>query len=270
MKPSFFLLISMLVILFAIVSAAPTSLEKRISSCYKKNARLTQYVVMQSQHAAALMILIYVHARYWIPKEGEKDMLNNGQKVTLTGKKNKSLKTSSGKTIAKVAEVTYDVSFPILWYVSCLHMHVYHYQKFQMEGTGLLKNGKMVNLGESSSVFMQVDRKESPYGLGSNGNALQPWVSVAANDIKRGTKLYIKEFDGLKLPDGKVHNGCVRVDDQGWSFDGCQIDFFVLQYSAYVSLKKKLPDNIHATEKNCKILNYVTKSVENWAVLWAM
>lgn len=139
-----------------------------------------------------------------------------------------------------------------------------------MEGTGLLKNGKMVNLGESSSVFMQVDRKESPYGLGSNGNALQPWVSVAANDIKRGTKLYIKEFDGLKLPDGKVHNGCVRVDDEGWSFDGCQIDFFVLQYSAYVSLKKKLPDNIHATEKNCKILNYVTKSVENWAVLWAM
>ncbi|CDH59195.1 3d domain protein [Lichtheimia corymbifera JMRC:FSU:9682] len=217
----------MLVILFAIVSAAPTPLEKRkISSCYKKNARLTQY---------------------WIPKEGEKDMLNNGQKVTLTGKKNKSLKTSSGKTIAKVAEVTYD--------------------KFQMEGTGLLKNGKMVNLGESSSVFMQVDRKESPYGLGSNGNALQPWVSVAANDIKRGTKLYIKEFDGLKLPDGKVHNGCVRVDDEGWSFDGCQIDFFVLQYSAYVSLKKKLPDNIHATEKNCKILNYVTKSVENWAVL---
>lgn len=51
-------------------------------------------------------------------------MLNNGQKVTLTGKKNKSLKTSSGKTIAKVAQVTYDVSF--LSRLSSFNMLTYH------------------------------------------------------------------------------------------------------------------------------------------------
>lgn len=37
-------------------------------------------------------------------------MLNDGKIVKLTGKKDKALKTSSGQTIAKVAEVTYDVS----------------------------------------------------------------------------------------------------------------------------------------------------------------
>ena len=102
-------------------------------------------------------------------------------------------------------------------------------QKFQMEGTGLLKSGTMVNLGESNNVFMKLNRKETPFGLGDNGNALEPYVSVASNDVKRGTKLYIKELDGLKLPDGGTHNGCVRVDDKGWSFSGCQLDWFVLR-----------------------------------------
>lgn len=61
---------------------------KSISSCYKE-ATFTQY---------------------WIPKEGDKDMLNNGKIVTLTGTKNKSLKTDSGSTIAKVSKTTYEVS----------------------------------------------------------------------------------------------------------------------------------------------------------------
>lgn len=140
-------------------------------------------------------------------------------------------------------------------------------KKFQMEGTGLLKDGTMVNLGSSNNVFEVVNRKKDPYGLGSSGNSLVPWVSVAANDIKRGTTLYVKESDGLKLPDGKTHNGCVRVDDEGWSFDGCQLDFFVLQYSAYTKLSSKLPDKIHVMEKKCKVQNYVTKAVQKWAVI---
>lgn len=61
---------------------------KSINSCYKK-ATFTQY---------------------WIPKEGDKDMLNDGKTVTLTGSKNKALKSDSGSTIAKVSKNTYDVS----------------------------------------------------------------------------------------------------------------------------------------------------------------
>ncbi|KAI8063697.1 uncharacterized protein B0P05DRAFT_640194 [Gilbertella persicaria] len=186
---------------------------------------------------------------YWIPKEGEKDMLNDGKVVTLNGSKTKALKTSSGSTIAKVSKTTFE--------------------KFQMEGTGLLKNGIMVNLDSGKDEFMKVNRKESPYGLGNDeDNHLVPWVSVASNDLKKGTKLYIKELDGLKLPDGKTHNGCVRVDDEGWSFGGCQLDFFVLQFSAYQKLEDMISDKVTVKEKkDCKILDYVTSSVKKWAVI---
>ncbi|KAI8988135.1 hypothetical protein BDF20DRAFT_853975 [Mycotypha africana] len=218
------LLLLLLVVSSITVSAAP--LDKRgISSCYKK-ARITQY---------------------WIPKEGDKDMTNDGKSVTLTGSKTKSLKDKKGRTIEKVAKITYE--------------------KFQMEGTGLLKSGKLVNLDSGNDKFMELDRSKTPYGLGSNGNGLQPWVSVAANDIKKGTTLYVKELDGLKLPDGKIHNGCVRVDDEGWSFDGCQLDFFVLQFTAYQELQDIIPDRVNAVEKKCTIKNYVTSAVKKWAVL---
>ncbi|KAI8331338.1 hypothetical protein BC941DRAFT_438898 [Chlamydoabsidia padenii] len=207
-----------------LTSAAP--LEKRLKSCYK-HATLTQY---------------------WIPKQGDKDMLNNGKVVTLKGPKTKALKTKKGKTIAKVSKTTYE--------------------KFQMEGTGLLENGIMVNLDSGKNTFVEVNRKKTPYGLGSDDdNALEPWVSVASNDLKIGTTLYIKELDGLKLPDGKKHNGCVRVDDEGWSFDGCQLDFYVLQFSAYNQLDDSLPGHVTVKKQKCKVLSYVTSKVKSWAEL---
>lgn len=65
-----------------------SSITKRgLSSCYKR-ATLTQY---------------------WIPKQGDKDMLNDGKIVTLNGSKTKSLKTTSGSSIAKVSKTTYEV-----------------------------------------------------------------------------------------------------------------------------------------------------------------
>ncbi|KAK4513615.1 uncharacterized protein ATC70_005619 [Mucor velutinosus] len=199
--------------------------KRSISSCYK-SAKLTQY---------------------WIPKEGDADMSNNGQSVTLDGSKSKTLQTKDGITIAKVSETTYD--------------------KFQMEGTGLLQSGKMVNLGESTSVFMELDRSSTPYGIGHTGEGLNPWVSVASNDIATGTTLYVKEMDGLVLPGGKTHNGCVRVDDQGWGLGNCHIDFFVLQFSAYQELVKELPSTVTVTETSCTIKDYVTTGVKKWAVL---
>ena len=184
---------------------------------------------------------------YWIPKEGDKDMLNDGTMVTLSGMKSKAIKTTEGKTIARVSQKTYE--------------------KFQMEGTGLLQNGKMVNLDDGKDSFITLDRKKTPYGLGTDSGQLTPWVSVATNDIKKGTKLYIQKLDGLKLPNGETHNGGVRVDDEGWSYDGCQIDFFVLQYTAYKSLSNKLPNRVKAVQRDCTVKNYVNSSVKKWAVL---
>lgn len=70
-----------------LVNAKPLN-RRSIKACYK-NAKLTQY---------------------WIPKEGDKDMLNDGQVVTLSGSKTSTLKTTSGSTIAKVSKTTYEVN----------------------------------------------------------------------------------------------------------------------------------------------------------------
>lgn len=205
------------------------TIEKRgLDSCYKKGNAKFTF--------------------YWIPKEGEEDMNNKGKTVYLTGDKTKKLKDKNKKLIANVCKKTK--------------------QKIRMEGTGLLANGILVNLGRNNNEFMVLDRKATPYGLGSGGTALVPWVSVAANDIKLGTTLYIKELDGVKLPHGEKHNGCVRIDDDSWSMGGCQIDFFTLQYSAYKDLNKKLPSKVTVKkDTSCKIKNYVTSSIKSWAEL---
>ncbi|KAG2181468.1 hypothetical protein INT44_008281 [Umbelopsis vinacea] len=205
-------------------NAAP--LEKRgVSSCYTGGkAAFTQY---------------------WIPKEGTTDMLNNGKVVQLTGSKNKSLKTPSGHVIAKVSSTTYE--------------------KCQMEGTCLLSDGTMINLDEGQNTFLVVNTKQHPYGLGSSDSiSLHPWTSIASNDIKKGTTLYIKEIDGIKLPNGMTHNGCVRVDDESWSFNKCQLDWFVLMYETYDEIANKVGEHVKAVESNCKILDYVNQSTEKW------
>ncbi|KAG2174051.1 hypothetical protein INT44_000165 [Umbelopsis vinacea] len=191
-----------------------------LKSCYK-NAAFTQY---------------------WIPKEGTKDMLNDGEIVTLSGPATRSLRTASGKLIQKVSKITYE--------------------KFQMEGTGLLKSGKLVNVGDSDSEFVVLDQKKHPFGLGSNDKNIYPFVSVASNDLKQGTKLYIKTLDGKTLPTGKKHNGCVRVDDVGDSFSGCQLDFFVLEFSYYQKLN--LPEHVNVVQKDCKLLDYTTSAMDDW------
>ncbi|CAO3626842.1 unnamed protein product [Cunninghamella blakesleeana] len=225
MKQSILAIILSITLFIMTTSAAPV-LEKRLKSCYK-HATFTQY---------------------WIPKQGDRDMLNNGDVITLSGPKTKKLKTKHGKVIASVDKKTYE--------------------KFQMEGTGLLLDGTMVNLDTGKNTFLEVNRKKTPYGLGSDDDiGLEPWVSVASNDLDVGETLYIKELDGTKLPDGKTHNGCVRVDDEGWSFDGCQLDFFVLQYTAYTKLEKIIPEHVTVKQKKCKVLNYVTSAVKSWAEL---
>lgn len=204
------------------------SVEKRaIGSCYTNGKAVISY--------------------YWIPKEGDVDLNDKGKTVTLTGKKNKKLKDKNKKKIATVAKK--------------------FRKKIRMEGTGLLENGQLINLGTSKKIFMELDRSKTPYGVGSTGVALVPFVSVASNDIKIGKTLYVEELDGVKLPNGEKHNGCVRVDDESWSMGGCQIDFFALQFTAYQSLYKSISSKVTVTEKSCSVKSYVTSAVKSWAEL---
>ncbi|KAI8094510.1 hypothetical protein BDF21DRAFT_321606, partial [Thamnidium elegans] len=92
--------------------------------------------------------------QYWIPKEGEQDMRNDGTSILLDGTKTKKLLTIKGDIIAKVSATTFE--------------------KFQMEGTGLLRSGIMVNLDTDINSFIKLDRIITPYGLGTS-NGLVPW-----------------------------------------------------------------------------------------------
>lgn len=220
------LVIAVIAVLVCLVHANP--IEKRaISSCYTKGKGLFTY--------------------YWVPKEGEEDINNNGKIISLIGDRIKNLKDSKRKVLAKVAKKTK--------------------KKIRMEGTGLLANGDLVNLGTHINEFMLLDRKKTPYGLGSKDNGLTPYVSVASNDIPYGTTLYVKELDGVKLPTGVKHNGCVRVDDVSWSFSGCHIDFFVLQYSAYQQLNNAIANTVTVTQQSCKVKDYIDSSIKAWAEL---
>jgi 3D (Asp-Asp-Asp) domain-containing protein len=92
---------------------------------------------------------------------------------------------------------------------------------------------------------------------------LVPFITVAANDIRFGTLLYIPKLDGMKLPNNKIHNGCVKVGDTGFGFGGKHIDWFVTSESNYETLTKKDPftnvavfNGTLPNGQKCSLLNY--------------
>ncbi|ORY92112.1 hypothetical protein BCR43DRAFT_518111 [Syncephalastrum racemosum] len=170
---------------------------------------------------------------YWIAQPD--DYSQKGKQVTI--------KTCDGKSLGKTS--------------------VEYADALVMEGTGVL-GSKVVNLGACSctnyNCFMEVDKHDNPYGLTSHSSPLRPFVTVAANDIARGTKIYVPQLDGWDIPgSSKKHNGCLLVDDRGWSFSSRHIDFYVYSMKNYESLNKE-----HGINKvdvyqggRCKLLSYV-------------
>jgi 3D (Asp-Asp-Asp) domain-containing protein len=114
-----------------------------------------------------------------------------------------------------------------------------------VEGTGVLRDGRVINIENCSSgfycagskatvCFFPLDGARFPWGMGSNGNPLEPLRSIAVDNaiIPYGTPLYVKEWDGVAVPSvdglgGFVHDGHFRADDVGNGIRGLHLDFFV-------------------------------------------
>ncbi|KAG9293131.1 hypothetical protein G9A89_016493 [Geosiphon pyriformis] len=132
------------------------------------------------------------------------------------------------------------------------------------EGSGYSRSGKLINIsgckcGNRFSCFEVVSPEKYPYGISSSANALNPFTSTAVNDIKAGTKIYVPQIDGLEIPpNGKEHNGCLIVGDEGYGFKGYHLDFFVYLEKYYGELdKQKSITKIDVFEgKNCDLLDY--------------
>ena len=115
--------------------------------------------------------------------------------------------------------------------------------RLRMEGSGVLADGRVVNTAGKcrygyGTCFTVLDRETHPFGRGAKRRAIVPFKSVAVDPrfIPFGEPLFIPEFEGLLLPDGTVHDGCVRADDSGGNIKEQQIDFFVLTEDYYREL----------------------------------
>jgi 3D (Asp-Asp-Asp) domain-containing protein len=117
----------------------------------------------------------------------------------------------------------------------------------RLEGSGLMKDGRIVNYTGKcpygyGTCFEQLDVGEHPFGRGAGLRPLIPFKSVAVDPhlVPIGEPIYIPEFDGLVLPDGSIHDGCVRADDTGGGIKKRKMDFFVVTYGNFRFLLDEL------------------------------
>lgn len=140
-----------------------------------------------------------------------------------------------------------------------------------MEGTGKLNDGRVVNLGDCDcgngfSCFEVYDSAKYPWGMGANDNPIYPYTSVANNDFSIGTNLFISKLKDVVLPGtgGQKHDGCVRVDDKGWSLGSNHIDFFVAKQDYYTQLDDKLRiTSVDYQKSSCKPKRYKFSATVN-------
>jgi 3D (Asp-Asp-Asp) domain-containing protein len=110
----------------------------------------------------------------------------------------------------------------------------------KLEGSGLMRDDRIVNYTGAckfgyGTCFEQLDVTDFPFGRGAGLRPLFPFKSVAVDPrvVPLGEPLYIPEFDGMVLPDGSIHDGCVRADDTGGGIKGRKLDFFVVTYGNF-------------------------------------
>lgn len=128
----------------------------------------------------------------------------NVMEENYPGKQTVPVKGPGGKIIAKVT--------PGFW------------EHLSVEGTGILRNGKVLNWSEKLNCFVYV---EAPM---ANGTCkLEAFRTVASDPkvIPPGTIIKIDETVGLKLPDGTVHDGIWRVEDSGGDVRNGHLDLYV-------------------------------------------
>ncbi|MCG8417567.1 MAG: 3D domain-containing protein [Proteobacteria bacterium] len=120
-------------------------------------------------------------------------------------------------------------------------------QALRMEGSGLLADGRIINYAGRcdygvGTCFEQLDPNTHPFGRGAGRRPLIPFKTVAVDPqlIPIGEPIYIPEFDGLLMPDGTIHDGCVRADDTGGSIKQRKMDFFVVSYENFRFLLAEL------------------------------
>ena len=117
----------------------------------------------------------------------------------------------------------------------------------RLEGSGVLTDGRVINYHGAcdygyGTCFQTLDVRDFPFGRGARRRTLVPFKSVAVDPrlIPLGEPLFIPEFEGMRLPDGSIHDGCVRADDTGGGIKERKMDFFVVSYRNFRTLLQEV------------------------------
>jgi 3D (Asp-Asp-Asp) domain-containing protein len=97
-----------------------------------------------------------------------------------------------------------------------------------LEGAGRLRDGRVVTYNCKRRGEHRFRLTKAQSGLAVTGGALVPFRTVAVDPhvIKLGSKIYIPQLKGARLPDGTVHDGIFVAADCG-HFRGRHVDVFV-------------------------------------------
>jgi 3D (Asp-Asp-Asp) domain-containing protein len=96
-----------------------------------------------------------------------------------------------------------------------------------MEGTGRLRDGRVVAYERRLRGTSRFRVVHSQYGNSSRGCPLVPYRTIAVDPrvATLGSTIYIPQLKGTILPDGTVHDGMFIADDRG-HFRGHLVDVF--------------------------------------------
>jgi 3D (Asp-Asp-Asp) domain-containing protein len=137
--------------------------------------------------------------------------------------------------------------------------------ELKLEGTAVLRDGRVFNYAGAcnygiGTCFRQLDLSSHPLGVGVQGRPLVPFRSIAVDPrmIPIGAPVWVPELAGVRMPDGSLHDGCLRADDQGGAIKFEKLDFFVESYQNF----KYIADNLwwrlkatpHVDEPRCEYL----------------
>jgi 3D (Asp-Asp-Asp) domain-containing protein len=98
-----------------------------------------------------------------------------------------------------------------------------------IEGTGRLIDGRVLNFAGRKDGRTRYHLTRHPFGRGAGNCPLVPFHTVAVDPerVPLGSIVKIDETEGMKLPDGTVHDGIWRAEDTGGAIKKDRIDLFV-------------------------------------------
>ena len=97
-----------------------------------------------------------------------------------------------------------------------------------LEGTGWLRDGRAIMYDRKVGGEHRFCIAREKCGFAVTGCALIPFRTAAVDPhvIKLGSKIYIPQLKGARLPDGTIHDGIFIATDRG-HFRGRHVDLFV-------------------------------------------